>query len=280
MPVTRTVKIDAFPDSAFRHLGRGALVCVDVIDACTTAVTALAQARRTCIAADASDANELCHQIKDALLLADPTSALPRPGALPLKSEDSTSPVALSRRADRRPVVLLDPPGTRLLANCAGGADVYLACLRNLAATAEFLASRHDDVVLLGAGYGSNFRCEDQLVAARIGRALLARGFDPEDPFTRDVIARWGSEDVSLLSWGRSAGYLRRLGRSQDVAFILGSVDDLPLVCRYEDREVVPTDARVRVPARPLVCRYEDGEVVSAGTRVAARPLWATEVAL
>lgn len=251
MPGTRTVKIDAFPDSAFRYLGRGAVVCIDVFDACTSAVTALAQGRRTCIAGDASEAAELCEEVADALLLGDPIPAPPRRGGLPLRSDGSTSPAALSRRADKRPVVLLDPPGTRLVANCAGGGEVYLACLRNLSATADFLASWHDDVVLLGAGDDGDFRCEDQLVAARIGNALVARGFKREDAATGDVIERWGSVDVALLGWGRSAGLLRGLGRQEDVEFILRHVDDLPLVCRYEHREVVLPSTRLRVAARP-----------------------------
>jgi 2-phosphosulfolactate phosphatase len=251
MPGARTVKVDAFPDSAFRYLGREALVCIDVIDASTSAVTALAQGRRTFIAGDAREAAELCDRVPDALLLGDPVPAPPRRGERPLRSEGSTSPAALSRRGDRRPLVLLDPPGTRLIANCAGGGEVYLACLRNLSATADFLASRHDDVVLLAAGYGGDFRCEDQLVAARIARALVARGFKPEDAATVDVVERWGTVDVSLLGWGWSAGYLRRLGRHADVEFILRQVDDLPLVCRYERREVVPPSTRLRVAARP-----------------------------
>ena len=40
--MARTVTIDAFPASAYRHLGRSAIVCVDVLTSTTAAVTAAA----------------------------------------------------------------------------------------------------------------------------------------------------------------------------------------------------------------------------------------------
>lgn len=49
MPPRRTVLIDAFPDSAFRHRER-AVACIDVMLATTTLVTAAGQGRRTLVA--------------------------------------------------------------------------------------------------------------------------------------------------------------------------------------------------------------------------------------
>ena len=45
VPNSRTVTIDAFPESAFRHLGREAIVCIDVIRTTTTLVSSRPRCR-------------------------------------------------------------------------------------------------------------------------------------------------------------------------------------------------------------------------------------------
>jgi 2-phosphosulfolactate phosphatase len=239
MTSSRKVRIDAFPDSAFRYLHRWTIVCVDVITSGTTAVTAVAQGRRTFAAGDVAEAFRLAHVAEGTL------------GEGSMRFDVAQSPAALARRSDRRPLVLVDPPGTRLLANCRGGRDVYVACLRNVTATVELLAGRGHDVVLLGAGEGADFRCEDKMATARLGASLVARGFVPDGHETADTIKRWGATDTALLGWGRSAEHLRRSGHADDLEFVLGHVDDLDLACRYVDGEIAPArpgPAAVRGP--------------------------------
>jgi 2-phosphosulfolactate phosphatase len=261
MTTTGTVRIDAFPESAFRYRHRSSIVCIDVISSCTTAVTAVAQGRRTFAAGDVAEAFRLAHSVPDALLAGEPS---PEDGAL--RFDVARSPVALSRRSDRRSVVLLDPPGTRLVANCRGARHVYLACLRNLDAVVEHLAAEGEDVALLGAGEGVDFRCEDKLAAARIGAALVARGFRPEGHYTADTIERWGSADVSLLRWGRSAEYLRRTGRGDDLEFVLDHVADLDLVCGYRDGEIVAVGPAKEATALDQTRREGEGGDLMNGT--------------
>jgi phosphosulfolactate phosphohydrolase-like enzyme len=233
----RNVRIDALAQSALRY-HEHTVVYIDVISACTTLVTAVAQGRRTLPASSLAEVARLMKVVPGALAAGVGESA--DTSHLTLNEQLTHSPAALGRRSDRRALVLLDLPGTELIGSCDGNRDVYLACLRNLSATIEYLAAHAErDVVLIAAAEGDDFRCEDKLAAARIGRALLSRGFQPVGPNTVDVIERWGEADTKLIAWGRSAQRLRRQGRAEDLEFVLKHVDDLDLVCGYRDGEIV-----------------------------------------
>jgi hypothetical protein len=67
----------------------------------------------------------------------------------------------------------------------------------------------------------------------------LAEGFEPEDDGSARLIERWSHADVGLVAWGNSADELRRANQLDDLNFVMGHVDDLDLVCRYEREEVV-----------------------------------------
>jgi len=244
MSPKKTVKIDAFPESAFRYLGYDAIVCVDVIRATTTAVTAVAQDRRVFPVASVEDAFVVAGRLKNPLL------AGAVKGIQPAGFEIADGPAALVDRADTdRPMVLVSSSGTQLIVNASqpgstGGPDVYVACLRNMNATVQALATGYHRVGLLGAGAKGEFRCEDQMGTAWIGGKLLAEGFEPEDDSTAQLIERWSHADVALVAWGNSADELRRANRTDDLDFVMGHVDDLDLVCRYEREEVVRGRAR------------------------------------
>jgi phosphosulfolactate phosphohydrolase-like enzyme len=121
--------------------------------------------------------------------------------------------------------------GATLAAHGLYWPDVYLACLRNLAATARYLSLRHRRVQILDSATHGDGRCEDQLAAAHIARHLVDAGFEPEGFTTQETLRRWGRADVALLSWGRSAEELRRGHRSADLEFVLSHIDDLDAVC-------------------------------------------------
>ena len=233
MSGTRRVKVDALPDSAFRYLEYDAIVCIDVIVASTTVVTAVSQGRRTFPARSVEEAKALADLLTDPILAGDVA------GKQPAGFEISSGPAELAGRSDvGRPLVLVSAPGTQLIINSGGGPSVYVTCFRNISATADLVASRHQRVAVLGAGYGGEFRCEDQMAAAWFTHRLMDRGFESDDINTSDLVKRWAEADISLAGWGKSAEYLRRLGQAEELDFVLGRVDDLGLVCRYEDGEV------------------------------------------
>jgi phosphosulfolactate phosphohydrolase-like enzyme len=232
MPAHRTVLIDAFPDSAFRHRERAAVACIDVMLATTTLVTAAGQGRRTLVASSPEELAAVTRGLGDAIVAGHLEGVAPGVFTAP------DGPCALLRQeGSDRPLVLASPPGTELVANAAGGGPVFLACFRNLSATASALAA-HSRVALLAAGCREEFSCEDQMAAAWIAGRLVGCGFDPEDRHTADIVRRWSGIAPALAGWGNSAAQLRREGRGDEVEFVLAHVDDVNRACRCEGNEV------------------------------------------
>src|SRR5262245_4487934 len=171
----RVVKIDAFPESAFRYLDYDGIVCIDVIRATTTLVTSVAQGRRSHAFATPEEARQFKAGDPSAILAGE------RGGTMPEGFEMQNSPAQLARLSDQsRPLALVSSAGTELIVNASNARAVYVVCLRNMTATVDVLADSHDRVALLGAGSRGEFRCEDQLVAAWMAGQLLERGFRPE----------------------------------------------------------------------------------------------------
>jgi phosphosulfolactate phosphohydrolase-like enzyme len=241
---SRTVQIDALPESAYRYLDCDAVVYIDVMLSSTTLVTAAAQNRRTYLAFSADDAHGLAARLRDPILACD--GYVPAPAGF----DAEPGPSALEAQPRQRPLVLLGP-WPHAIGDRRPGPEVYVACLRNFTATAEHIGQRHRRVALIGAGDGHEPRCEDQMAAAWIARQLIDLGFDARGLGTLDEVDRWGTTDVSLAGWGKSAEQLRRTGRERDVDLILSRVDDLEVVCTYHEGEVrsAPPRPHVSVPS-------------------------------
>jgi phosphosulfolactate phosphohydrolase-like enzyme len=242
----RRFKIDAFADSAFRYLDRDAIVCVDIITCTSTIVNAVAEGRRIFPAADIDTALTEGYRVAGAALAGEVD------GLVPLGFALGAGPTEVSQLAPARPVVLLSP-GTRLLVNAAAGRAAYVTSFRNISATAAHLAASHERVVILGAGVGGEFRCEDQMASAMLGRVLVGYGFEPEDVATSDLVARWSGIEPELIRYGKSAAELRRGGREADLESICTHFDDLRLVCRMSQGEVVGQSASEAQDAVPSV---------------------------
>ena len=260
--MTRKVRIDALPESAYRQHERDAIVGIDVMLGATTIVTAVAQGRRAFAARNAQEARTLARSLEQPLLVHEGAERAPE------GFDNQMGPAALSRRTDvARPLVLVSP-WSGLLANTAEKATVYVACFRNLQATIETLAEEHSHVALLGAGFGGEQRCEDRIAAAWIARKLVERGFEAEDMTTVQEMTSWADADMSLVSWGKSADYLRRQKREDDLEFVLGHHDDLLLVCRYEGGEVFAVEGQVhlrRAVSGPVRMAYVSASDMAAG---------------
>jgi phosphosulfolactate phosphohydrolase-like enzyme len=241
MAVKKTVVIDSFADAAFRHLERDAIVCVDVMQASTTLVTAVAQGRPAFVAASPEDAVRLAEGLERPLLAGTDDGRVTR-------FEMPDSPAALARHEDRqRPLVLCSPPGTDMITNAsssaAGSPEVLVASFRNLTATVNHIVRHHRRVAVLAAGHHDELSCEDVMAAARIVQMLLQRGFEAADLRTGELTRRWGPIEVALAGWGNGAARLRTAGQAQDVEFVLGHVDDVPLACVCRSGEVSSADA-------------------------------------
>ena len=226
----KAVRIDVLPESAWRYSGYDAIVCVDVLLSATTIVTAVAQGRGVRVAVDASHAAQVSASVTDPVLL---TDAL----ASPDDGVRFGGPAWLAKDARARPLVHVSP-FAGMLAAAAQRASVYVACLRNLEATANELALQHRRVVLIGAGEGGEVCAADQMATAWLALRLQSRDFDLEGRHTVDEVKRWGPSDVSLIGLSRSAERLRARGREAEVDFVLSHVNDVAAVCAYADGAV------------------------------------------
>jgi 2-phosphosulfolactate phosphatase len=245
MTETRSVRIDALPESAWRYSrAYDAIVCIDVLLSATTIVTAVAQGRRVFPAPSPAEALRIKSRLADALLVAD---TLERAEG-PVTVGGPSWLVAADGHA--RPLVHISALAEMLGAGVSR-ATMYVACLRNLAATADEIARRHRQVAILAAGENDEICTEDQMAAAWLADRLRRRGFALEGRDTMTEVSRWGRPDISLVAWSRSAERLRSQGRDEDVAFVLGHVDDLDLVCSYAQGELRPALPPARTDTLP-----------------------------
>ena len=116
---------------------------------------------------------------------------------------------------------------------------MYVACLRNYTAQANYLLAHHARVAVIGAGSRGEFRNEDQLCCAWIAGALLDAGYEAEDGRTIALVKQWSRVSADAITGGASADYLRNSGQSRDLGFILAHVDDLDEVYRFERGQVM-----------------------------------------
>lgn len=201
--------------------GGGATVVVDVLRATTTAVTAVAGGRRCFPVGSLAAALELAAQLEEPLLAGELR------GVMPAGFDLQNSPAAVARKGGARPLVLLSTSGAPLLCAAAAFGPAYAACLRNVGAQARELAARHERAWLLGADSRGEFRAEDELCCAWIGRRLLEAGWSEADEPTRRVLDRWGDAPAHAFDGSRSTRYLRESGQHDDLEFVLAHVDDL-----------------------------------------------------
>jgi phosphosulfolactate phosphohydrolase-like enzyme len=170
--------------------------------------------------------------------LNDPLLAGEQAGIKPPGFHLNNSPVAISRLGDCRAIVHVTSAGTQLLSQARGASSIYVACLRNLSATARQLAGSHDRVALIGAGTNGLPRPEDQYACARIGEALLAAGYTAENSHTEAELALWRGVPVEELRNGPSADFLRRTDQTEDLDYVLTHIDDLDAAAVFNGQQV------------------------------------------
>lgn len=228
-----TVAISCFHEHLDPVAAGTEIVAIDVIRATTTAITA-AEIGRSVFPAGSIEA-----AVRLAADLDRPVLAGELGGVQPYGFDLQNSPTQLLElEDDARPIILLSTSGTRLIAEAVRHGVTYVCCLRNAAAQAAHLKRGGGDVLILGADSRGEFREEDQLCAARIARELVSDGYRVADEATTAVIERFGSAPDDAFIDGRSAKYLRDTGQDQDLAFVLGHVDDLDRVFLVERGEV------------------------------------------
>lgn len=229
---SRTFVIDSIPESAAKYRQTHAIVAIDVFRATTVIVTALAGGHPIYPVATVSEALASADRLNDALLVGEQAGIKPAGFAL------NNSPAAVAQLADLRPIVLLTSAGTQLLAQARGASSIYVACLRNLSATAKQLAVSHPRVALIGAGTRGLPRAEDQLACARIAELLLGSGYQADNSNTAAELETWRGVAVEELRTGPSADYLRDTKQTEDLEFVLSHVDDVDAAAVFNGQQV------------------------------------------
>lgn len=228
-----TVDIDCFVDELQDYGADCAVVAIDVIRATTTAITAVDTGRRLFPAPSLSGALKLAERLQNALLVGE------LGGSMPDGFDLTNSPAAIFERTDwSRPAVLLSTSGTPLVCAAARYAAGYAACMRNWSYQANWLATNHDRVAIVGAATRGEFREEDQICSAWIAAALVDRGFQPTSRAST-VIQRWREAPSDAAGRGKSGDYLRRTGQEADLDFVLSHVDDVEAVFVMNNGELV-----------------------------------------
>ncbi len=228
----RTFVIDALPERAAAYCSTHAIVAVDVFRAATVIVTALAGGHPVYPVGTLEEAERVAARLRHPLLAGE------QAGVTPPGFDLDNSPAAIAERPGLRPLVLLSSAGTVLLSNSRGAASVYVACLRNLGATAEQLAETEARLALIGAGTRGEARPEDQMVCALIGGMLWDRGYQPEDARTARAAAEWRGATPERLRTSPSVAWLVEAGHQQDVEFVLDHVDDVAAIAVYNGQLV------------------------------------------
>lgn len=233
----RTVAIARYP--SLGELGDGwTTVGIDVIRATTTAITTVAAGRRCYPVASLEAALPLAAWLVNPLLVGE------LGGNMPYGFHLQNSPAEMERRTElERPAILLSSSGTGLLSAAAAHGRTYAACLRNVAATVDRLASAHGRVLILAGESRGQFREEDRLCCARIARGLIQVGYEPRSVLVEELVKQWGqAADDSFMS-GPSVKYLADTGQLHDAEFVLAHIDDMDSVYEMRNGELVLSNA-------------------------------------
>ena len=234
--MSQRVVIDYGPESA-RHYHEGyAIVTIDVIRATTTAITAVAMGRRCFPVPSIEAALPLAARLEKPVLVGE------LGGNMPYGFDINNSPAHMAARSDiERPMILLSSSGTRLIYESRAADATYLACFRNVRATAE-AAARHSRVAIIGAGTRGEFREEDQLCCARIAAELARLGFAFEDDDTAKLVEDWAAAPNDAWLESRSVAYLRDSGQLADLDYVLEHIDDLDqaFVLKHDEVRSLP----------------------------------------
>ena len=233
----RRVRIDHGPAASAAYGPAWAVVGIDIFRATSVITTAVASGRSCHLAATREEALALAARLPDSLLGGE------QGGVVPGDFDLGNSPSALARRDDvHRALVLLTSSGTPLLRGAQRAGRVYAASLRNVSGQVRHLVQLSLDVVVIAAGTRGERRREDEYGAAQVAAGLIAAGFEP-DPAAEAVVSQYAHLDPEICATGRSAAFLRRTGRQDDIDFVLEHQDDLDATCQVDGSGVTASRA-------------------------------------
>ena len=201
----------------------------------TTVSVTIAESGRKCFYAPTIDAAlGLASELENPLLIGEVG------GNMPYAFDLTNSPAEIERIEELvRPAIIVSTSGTPLMYALRNWHSAYVACLRNYTATTNRIVQRHNHVLIASAPTRGEFREEDQLCSAWIGKGLMKAGYSPEDHITAKIVDKWANASVEVCSQGKSAEYLRRTHQLKDLNYILTHVDDVNALFAIKYNEIV-----------------------------------------
>jgi 2-phosphosulfolactate phosphatase len=232
--VNKSFLIKCLTENEMSPVEGDAAVAIDVIRSTTVAVT-IAESGRKCFYAPTVDAAlGLASKLESPLLIGEVG------GNMPYGFDLTNSPAEIERIKELvRPAIIVSTSGTPLMNALRHRQSAYVACLRNYTATTNLIIARHNRVLIASAPTRGEFREEDQLCSAWIGKGLMKAGYSPKDDRTAKIVDKWKNASVEVCSSGKSAEYLRRTRQLKDLDYILAHVNDLNAVFAINGKEIV-----------------------------------------
>lgn len=230
--IARSFVIDATPETVSKYRETHAIVAVDIFRATTVIVTALACGHPIYPVSTVEEATLAGTRLNDPLLAGE------QAGIKPDGFDLNNSPAAIEMLPNCRPIVLVTSAGTKLLSEARGASSIYVACLRNMIATAAQLIGTHRRIALIGAGTRGEARPEDQYTCARIAELLQSQGYMPEDQRTIAELSEWQGVAVQEMRSSPSADFLRGTNQLDDLEFVLSHVDDVDASAVFNGQQV------------------------------------------
>lgn len=201
------------------------IVAIDVLRATSTIAVALfCHADEIIPCADVDEA--LTYQGKEDIVLAGERKGEIIPGFDFTNSPHDLSIVDLTGKK----LVLTTSDGTRLITSAIQAENVLIATTLNYQAIAQAILGIGGNWALIGAGSGGDFRPEDQVGCALVGKELiLTNKFDVSDDdqnFINLYSHAWEEHILNSLSTQK----LRNIGRDVDIDFVINGVNKYPIV--------------------------------------------------
>lgn len=218
--------IDSTPDRGRYWSEQGFnIVTIDVLRATSTIAVALfAHADEVIPCAEVDEARAY-RQNKDVVLAGE------RKGEIIEGFDYTNSPHDLSKvDLTNKRVVLTTSDGTRLITYASRAENLLVASTLNYEAIAQAILGIGGNWALIGAGSSGDFRPEDRVGCALVGKELAQDGLfkisDDDLSFINLYSVAWQQHILDSLSSQK----LRKIGRDVDIEFVIDEANNFPVV--------------------------------------------------
>jgi 2-phosphosulfolactate phosphatase len=150
--------------------------------------------------------------------------AAERNGEVVERFDFGNSPFSYTKeKVEGKTVVLTTTNGTQALHLSRAAKKIVIGSFLNLTSLCNWLKTQHENILLVCAGWKSNFNLEDTLFAGAVTEQLKEHGFTLDDPaIAASDLYQAGRNDLdAYLAKTSHSERLKKLGIEADIAFCL-----------------------------------------------------------